>query len=256
MNRRNFLQQSTLAAASVGAFSTSSIVADQQFYEWRTYELKSGSKRSVFDDYLQSALIPALNATGVAHVGVFTEMGMSDPPKLHLLLPFSSLEAFAQSTQNIVKQGVYQQNTQSFNDSDTPDNPNFTRYESSLMRAFETIPQMKIPESTERIFEFRTYEGYNDDAVRRKIAMFNKGELPLFYETGLHPVFFGETLIGRKLPQLTYMITFRDMAERDANWQKFSNHPEWKKMSGLPEYANSVSRVNRLFLKPTSYSQV
>ena len=41
-----------------------------------------------------------------------------------------------------------------------------------------------------------------------------------FYETGLHPVFFGETIIGEKLPQLTYMLTFKDMEERDANWKK------------------------------------
>ena len=255
MNRRNFLHQSTLAAASAGALSFSQ-AAGQQFYEWRTYELKSGSKMGVFDEYLQSALIPALNAIGVKQVGVFTEMGMSEPPKLHLLLPFSSIEEFAQSTQNVLKQSVYQQNSKSFAESATPDNPNYTRYESSLMRAFEAIPQMEVPEAGERIFELRTYEGFNDDAVRRKIDMFNKEELRIFNKTGLHPVFFGETLIGKNLPQLTYMITFRDMTERDANWKKFSAYPEWKEVSALPQYANSVSRINRLFLKPTSYSQV
>jgi len=86
--------------------------------------------------------------------------------------------------------------------------------------------------------------------------MFNDDELPIFYETGLDPVFFGETLIGQHLPQLTYMLTFRDMEERDANWKKFIDHPEWKRVSGLPKYANSVSNIHRVFLEPTPYSQV
>lgn len=255
MDRRNFLQQSTLAAASLNVIAPPTMV-NQQYYEWRTYQLKSGSKMKAFDEYLQKAFIPAMNALGVKNVGVFTEMGMSEPPRLHLLLPFGSLEEFAQSTPKMLRQASYQQNSQSFADSASPNSPNFARYENSLMRAFAAIPQMEVPEANERIFELRIYEGYNDDAVRRKIAMFNDDELPLFYKTGLHPVFFGETLIGEKLPQLTYMLTFKDMEERDANWKKFVDHPEWKQMSSLPKYANSVSKVNRVFLKPTDYSQV
>ncbi|MEM9831815.1 MAG: NIPSNAP family protein [Bacteroidota bacterium] len=255
MDRRNFLQQSTLAAAGASVL-VKPATADQQYYEWRTYELKSRGKISVFDEYLQSAFVPAMNAMGVKNVGVFTEMGMPEPPRLHLLLVFSSLEEFTQSTSKMLEQTTYQQNSQSFAESASPASPNFTRYESSLMRAFSAIPQVKVPEKSDRIFELRIYEGFNDDAVRRKVAMFNDDELPLFYETGLHPVFFGETLIGQKLPQLTYMLTFKDMKERDANWEKFIDHPEWKRMSALPKYANSVSRVNRIFLQPTAYSQI
>ena len=195
MDRRNFLQQSTLAAVGLNTVGHS-VVADQQYYEWRIYELKSRGKTQVFDEYLQSAFIPAMNSIGVSNVGVFTEMGMPEPPRLHLLLTFSSLEEFAQSTSKVLEQAEYQQNSRSFAESASPANPNFTRYESSLMRAFSAIPQLEAPAKSERIFEMRIYEGFNDDAVRRKIAMFNDDELPLFYETGLHPVFFGETLIG------------------------------------------------------------
>ena len=115
---------------------------------------------------------------------------------------------------------------------------------------------MKVPQQTDRLLELRIYESFDEDAARRKITMFNKDELPIFDETGLHTVFFGETLIGEKLPQLTYMLVFNDMAERDRNWQAFIDHPEWKRISQLPEYANSVSQVNRIFLVPTDYSQV
>ena len=42
----------------------------------------------------------------------------------------------------------------------------------------------------------------------------------------------------------------------DANWKKFSAHPEWKRIVGLPEYANTVSNIHRVFLKPLKYSQL
>jgi len=58
------------------------------------------------------------------------------------------------------------------------------------------------------------------------------------------------------MPALTYLLAFESMEERDANWAKFSVHPEWKRVSALKEYANSVSDIKRTFLKPLSYSQL
>ena len=259
MNRRNFLQQSTLAAAGTSTLSfapTGPTQAAREYYELRVYELRNGGKRSVVDDYWKNAMIPALNALGVRSVGVFTEMGQPEPPKLYVLLPYTSLDQWTQAWQQLDRQPAYQRNSTAYFEQGTAESPNFMRYESSLMLAFEGLPQMKVPEQKERLFELRTYESFDEDAARRKVAMFNKDELPIFDATGLHTVFFGETLIGDKLPQLTYMLVFDDMAERDQNWDAFINHPDWQRISQLPEYANSVSRVNRSFLVPTDYSQV
>ncbi|MCB0632866.1 MAG: NIPSNAP family protein, partial [Lewinella sp.] len=74
--------------------------------------------------------------------------------------------------------------------------------------------------------------------------------------TGLHPVFFGQMISGPNMPALTYMIYFKDMEERDANWAKFIDHPDWKTMSSKEEYANSVSEIIRIFLTPLDISQV
>ena len=259
MNRRNFLQQSTLAAAGTSALSfapTGGTQASREYYELRIYELRNGGKRSVVDDYWKNAMIPALNALGVRSVGVFTEMGQPEPPKFYVLLPYTSLDQWSQAREQLDQQSAYQNNSTEYFEQGTPESPNFLRYESSLMMAFEGLPQMKVPEQKERLFELRLYESFDEDAARRKVEMFNKDELSIFDATGLHTVFFGETLIGDKLPQLTYMLVFDDMAERDKNWDAFINHPDWQRVSQLPEYADSVSRVNRTFLVPTDYSQV
>jgi hypothetical protein len=86
--------------------------------------------------------------------------------------------------------------------------------------------------------------------------MFNDGELTIFEDTGLHSVFFGSQVSGPLMPVLTYMLSFKDMKERDENWKKFSVQSEWKLISILPEYANTVSDIKRIFLKPLSYSQL
>ena len=87
--------------------------------------------------------------------------------------------------------------------------------------------------------------------------MFNDGELTIFEDTGLHSVFFGSQVSGPLMPALTYMLSFKDMEERDANWKKFSVHSsEWKPISILTEYTNTVSDIKRIFLKPLSYSQL
>ena len=130
------------------------------------------------------------------------------------------------------------------------------RYTTSLFRAFDGIPKMLKPENNSMIFELRTYEGNNDDAVSRKVKMFNEGELNIFDEVGLHSVFFGEKFSGPDMPCLTYMLAFKDMKERDENWKKFGPHPEWKRIVKLPEYANTVSNISRVFLKPFSFSQL
>ncbi len=67
-----------------------------------------------------------------------------------------------------------------------------------------------------------------------------------------------ETLIGEMRPNLTYMLTFDDMAEHDASWKAFGGDAEWKRIRAIPEYADAkiVSRITRTFLVPAGFSQI
>jgi hypothetical protein len=130
------------------------------------------------------------------------------------------------------------------------------------MVAFEGMPKLEVPkqaaEKKPRIFELRTYESHSKKANKKKIEMFNVGEIALFRRTGLAPVFFGETLVGTKLPNLTYLLVFDDMPAHDANWKTFVGHPDWKKLSTTPGYTDPeiVSNISNAFLRPTAYSQI
>jgi hypothetical protein len=258
MDRRKFVGASMLTAASFtaqGAFASNTQDAKKELYEWREYEIKWGSSQAALHNYLEKALIPALNKQGVKTVGAFRELGKSEPPKIYLLIPYPSIEQYLTIRENVKKDPSFIQNSQDY-DKIVPEKPVYTRINTSLLWAFDGLPVMKKPPEGNRIFELRTYEGYNEDAVKRKIKMFNVEEFDIFYRVGLNPVFFGEMLAGKNAPGLTYMCWFKDMAERDANWVKFGADAAWKKALADPQYANTVSNIIRVFLEPLAYSQV
>ncbi len=115
---------------------------------------------------------------------------------------------------------------------------------------------MEIPRTGERIFELRIYESHNELKARLKIEMFNQAELAIFEKVGLDHVFFGQTLVGANLPNLTYMLGYRDMAEHDQAWKAFLEHPDWLALKDQERYRDTVSKIVNRFLKPTDYSQI
>ena len=120
---------------------------------------------------------------------------------------------------------------------------------------------MRVPAETAgnkpRIFELRIYESHSEAAALKKIEMFNEGgEIAIFDKVGLRSVFFGQTLIGQRQPNLVYMTVHQDMAAREKTWEDFRNSPDWKALSTNPVYANTVSATTVVFLRPTAYSQI
>lgn len=221
---------------------------EKELYELRTYEIKFRGNQQMLKNYLNNMLRPALRERGVNQFMVMREYGMSDPAQLRVLISYPSAAIFMQA-QQLPSDPSFQALAAEYN-ALGPGDALYNRYQSSLLLAFDGMPKMATPATGTSLFELRTYEGYSEDAVRRKIRMFNEGEIDIFLKTGLHPVFFGEMIAGPYRPCLTYMLSFKDMAERDANWQQFVSHPDWKALSAEEEYANTVSNIRRDFLTP------
>ena len=266
MKRREFLK-SSLAAASVAGLASATAVktsaaesggkAAREYYELRLYHLRRGPKQKLFDDFYREAAIPAMNRQGVDKVGVFNVMTGPDSPTMYVLLTHQSIESFATLYDRLRADPDYQKAGAEFINAPAGD-PSYVRVESSLLAAFESIPKLEVPDKKPRIFELRTYENHSKKANKKKIEMFNTGEIAIFRRAGLQPVFFGETLIGTKLPNLIYMLTFENMAAHDKNWGAFGSDPEWKKLSSTPGYTDPeiVTNISNLFLRPTAYSQI
>ncbi|MHA8106778.1 NIPSNAP family protein [Aquirufa sp. 5-AUSEE-100C1] len=228
----------------------------QEYYEIRTYQMKFRGNLNLLENYVSKALIPALNKYGVSSVGVFKDLGKPEPAVLVVAIPFASLNAYACYKEALEKDANYQEAAKAYFEQAGPEKPLYEKISTYLAKGFAGHPVMKLPiKNPGRIYEWRTYEAYNEDALRRKIAMFNEDELKIFDRVGLHNVFFGEVLAGENTPCLSYMVAFENMAERDANWAKFSADADWKRIVNDPRYVNSHSRTVRKFLEPTNYSQ-
>ena len=233
--------------------------APRQYIELRRYHLLPGPKQRAFIDFVGSAMIPAMNRAGTGAVGAFTIVYGENAPSLLLVITHQTLESVAGLRERLANDTAYAREGAAILDAPMS-NPAFLRVESTLLRAFEAMPKVEpSPDATKashRIFELRTYESHSDRAALNKLKMFNAGEVPIFRRAGLTPVFFGETVIGPKMPSLIYMVTFADMAARDAAWGRFSQDAEWKKLSGDPQYRDNVSAISDIILQPTAYSQI
>jgi hypothetical protein len=63
-------------------------------------------------------------------------------------------------------------------------------------------------------------------------------------------------LIGPNIPNLTYMLVYKDQKMRGKNWQAFLKHPDWDRMKNMEIYKDTVSKIVARFLDPAPYSQV
>jgi hypothetical protein len=269
MRRRAFLKSSLLTAGLAGltvpslgrAAETTAAAPAREFYELRRYQFRRGPMVKRFEDYVTQAALPAMGRMGIGPVGVFTQMLGPDAPAAYVLIPFKSLAEFGTAGERLRADAEYQQNGAAYLDASAGDPP-YVRFESSLLVAFTGVPKLEVPvqktDGKGRIFELRTYESHSKKAAKKKVEMFNEGELALFRKHGLAPVFFGETLIGPKQPNLTYLLAFDDMAARERSWSAFAADPEWKKMSSQPGYTDAeiVTNISSVLLRPLACSQL
>jgi len=269
MKRRDFLASSIAVSAAGGAPLTSAPAgmspADDQpareYYELRRYQLRRGPQTKVLDDYLREAFIPAMKRLGIGPVGVFNTAIGNDSPLVYVLMACPSLDLLVTANARLASDAEYQRAGAPLINAPAAA-PAYHRVENSLMMAFAGIPKLEVPPGISgqrsRIFELRIYESHSKKANRKKIEMFNTGEIAIFRRTGLRPVFFGETLIGSRFPNLTYMLVFDDLAARERNWATFIADPEWKKLSGMPEYSDAeiLTNISNVILNPAPYSEI
>ena len=248
-----------VSAAPVPATSPSSI-AGREYYELRAYRLKPDAPHALLDAYLEKALVPALNSRGIKSVGVFTEPEAKDGPAIWVLIPHASLESMAAVTTGLNADPAAQSAAADYFISPTPKMPAFDRIDSWLHLAFSGLPKLAVPELARggkpRIFEMRTYESFTEVRALKKVEMFNAGEIETMQELNMSPVFYGQALIGRDLPHLTYMLSSPDRETLAKSWTAFGKHPVWLKLKGDPQYADTVSKITSRIFVPTSYSQI
>lgn len=260
MNRRHFLAGTS--AVSLGTLAqihthAAAAAGGRLYLELQKYTLENEAQKQALDTYLRDAAIPAWNRLGIKPVGVFLDLKELSP--VYVLLPHPTLEGAATVNQRLMSDAAYTSKAADFIGAPKAAKP-YAELESWLLHAFKGMPGVETPvKGPGRVFQLRTYESPSFKTGQKKIEMFNDaGEIKIFREVGLNPVFFGEALFGARMPNLTYMLGFESEEAQKAAWGKFGPHPEWQKLRGMAEYADGtiLRNIVNIPLKAAAYSQI
>jgi hypothetical protein len=230
------------------------------YFELKVYHFTSPRQEAVIDSFLHFQYTPFMHGAGVGTVGVFKPISndTAKDKRVYVFTPYQTLAQWekmsAAATKNLkAATGAYANAYYK--------NPAYSRLETIFIKAFDEMPPFTMPKldgpKADHVFELRSYEGASEKIFRNKVQMFNAGgEMKLFARLGFNAVFYGEVLAGAHMPNLMYMTSFNNMQARDEHWKNFGSDPEWKKLSGLPEYQNNVSHIDILFMRSAPYSDL
>ena len=256
------IQLFAFAFAMLAASTAFAFKADRRdYYEIKLYRLSTNEQVKKVEDFLQNAYLPALHRAGIPKVGVFHPRGNDTAvdKRVYVFIPVKTMDKVAvvedlmTTDPELIQAGDSYWNT-------TFNAPVFNRIETIILKAFPLMPTWNVPNltgnKTERIYELRSYEGPTERLYRQKVKMFNVGgEISLFKRLNFNAVFYAEVVAGSHQPNLMYMTSFNNWADREEHWKVFGADPEWNKLKVVPEFLNTVSKNEQVYLNPTEFSE-
>lgn len=232
----------------------------REFYCITVYHFNNQSQEAMLDNYFQNALLPAFHRNGIKTVGVFKAWANDTAADklMYVFAPYRSFDLIDKIGERVKKDNGYLAAGSGFLNAEYK-NPPYTRKEVIITKAFPMAPEMQLPDlkapKHDRVYELRSYESATEQKFDNKVKMFNDGnEVGIFKRLNFNAIFYSEVIAGSKMPNLMYMTSFENKADRDAHWKSFGSDSAWKKLSSMPEYQNNVSHADIFFLHPTDYS--
>ena len=235
--------------------------ASPECYEIRSYLLGDQGDTEAIHQYLRDAFLPAMKRQQVGPIGVFhnSTKDQSDSQRIVVVIPYKSANGISACKSRLAKDSEYKKAARNYLDRGTDNSP-YQRIESELLVAMDCMPLLKVPEqqlkNANRVFELRVYESANERRGDLKVHMFNNGEVPIFLDCGIQPIFIGQAMIGPSTPNLSYLTVYPSEQARNKAWVDFRAHPDWLVLKKKSKYAGTVSKIDKYVLTPTDYSQI
>lgn len=104
------------------------------------------------------------------------------------------------------------------------------------------------------IYELRVYQPVAGQMAKLQ-ARFGDQLLPIWEKHGIRPIGFWVTLIGESSNELTYILKWESLADRETRWAAFQNDPAWHRVRDDSERDGPiVARISNQMLAPTTFS--
>ena len=104
------------------------------------------------------------------------------------------------------------------------------------------------------IHELRIYRSV-PGRLSALISRFQKHTLRIWEKHGIRQVGFWTTLVGESNQELTYILAWDDMAEREKRWAAFLTDPDWiATVAETEKDGQLVQDIRNELLQPTAFS--
>lgn len=106
------------------------------------------------------------------------------------------------------------------------------------------------------IYELRVYTCL-PGRLPALLKRFETNTLRIWDRLGIRQAGFWTTMIGASSNELTYLLAWESLAERQQRWSAFASDPEWIAVRDESEKDGLIiANINSSFLTPTSFSSV
>lgn len=173
--------------------------------------------------------------------GVFTAVMAPHAQTMMVLSGFANAGEMAAAAARIEADPEYRKAHAAF---ESGAEPPFDSAQRVLLQATAFSPEIAAtPEKPKspRYFELRIYHS----PTLRQLALLHErfagAEISIFHRSGVHPILYADTIVGPDLPNLTYLIPFASLGDREKAWDAFGADPEWVKVR-----AESVARGGQI----------
>jgi hypothetical protein len=146
-SRRRFLAGllATLSTVTLGAAHAEDATPPQEYYEIRIYRCPTAEKQQAVVNYVETALLPALNRQKIDRVGIFTPTGENADNSVYVLIPYRTLDMLGGLNAALAADSDYQSAAADYFATPVKDSA-YTRIESRLMKAFAGMPVLEQPD--------------------------------------------------------------------------------------------------------------
>lgn len=254
MERRSFVGalaagSAAMAQAQVPASRTRVYCMDFLYY-------RQGDQAARLNQFLsgQSALF-------LKHAKVYGVFTAVMAPRTQTMLVLSGWEGVAEMYAGMAKIESDAAHQKAHAELDSGAEPAYDSAQRVLLGAKDYSPEIVMPKEkpkAPRYFELRVYHAPTARQLKLVHERFTGGEIDIFHRSGVNPILYADTIAGPDMPNLTYLMPFASLADREKAWDKFGADPDWVKLRGesIAKGGQIVNYNNISLWRATAYSPI
>lgn len=234
----------------VTTYLCSSVAADEQVYELRTYTTHEGKLDNLHARF-RDHTTKLFEKHGIENIAYWVPVGEGSDNTLVYIIAHDSNEAAKKSWSDFIGDPEWRKvATESEKDGKILSK----RPDSVYMTPTDFSPQDFESADDARLFELRKYTT-SEGRLPALLQRFRDGELKLFEKQGMTNVAY---FIPQETPNtLIYVVAHKDAEAMKKSWEAFRNDSEWQQLwEQSTKDGKIVIKVDRQVLKPVDYSPV